>query len=80
MLDFSVEGGRQMFDGPFFEGRDKILILGKALKFVVIFQKFALKLLNIRKITEKISEKCKFFKIIFIFCAVLGKIKIIICT
>ena len=44
MLDFSGEGVHQMFWGPIFEGQNKILLLGKALKFRVIFQKYALKL------------------------------------
>ena len=43
MQDFSVEWVRQMFGGSFFEGRDKILLSGEALKFGGIFQKFALK-------------------------------------
>ena len=42
----------------------------KALKFGVIFQKFALKLLKICKIIEKTREKCKFFGKFFNFCAV----------
>ena len=32
MEDFSVDGIHQMFGGPIFEGRNKILLLGKALK------------------------------------------------
>ena len=42
MQDFSVEGVSLMF-GPFVDGRDKIFLLGEALNFGVIFQKFALK-------------------------------------
>ena len=38
MPDFSEEG-------PIFEGRNKILLLGKILNFVVIFQTYALELL-----------------------------------
>ena len=47
MQDFSVEWIRQMFGGPFIEGRDKILLLGEAQKFGVIFWKFVLKLVII---------------------------------
>ena len=32
MQDFSVEGVPQDFRGPFFKGRDKILLLSEALK------------------------------------------------
>ena len=61
MQDFLVEGVHQMFWDPIFEGRNEILLLGKALKFGVIFKKYALKLIKLLKITEKIREKCKFF-------------------
>ena len=62
MQDFSVEGVRQMFGvGPIFRGWNEILLLGKALKFGVIFPKLALKLIEICKIIGKIREKCKFF-------------------
>ena len=47
MLDLSVEGVRQMFGGgPIFRGWNEILLLGKALKFGVIFQKYELKLIK----------------------------------
>ena len=49
-----------MFGVPIFEGLNENLLLGKALKFGVIFQKSALKLIKIRKIIEKILEKCHF--------------------
>ena len=49
--------------GPIFEGRNEILLLGKALKFGVIFQIYALKLIKIWKIIEKIREKYYFRKI-----------------
>ena len=49
MQDFSVEWVHQIFGGPIFEGRNEILLLVKALKFGVIFQKYALKLIKIRK-------------------------------
>ena len=38
MQEFSVEWVHQMFGGPIFEGRNEILLLGKALKFKVNFQ------------------------------------------
>ena len=40
---FSVQGPPEI-RGPIFDGRYKILLLGKAIKFAVIFQKYALKL------------------------------------
>ena len=62
MQDFSVEGGPQnVCGGPIFRGWNEILLLDKALKFGVIFQKLALKLIKICKIIGKIREKCKFF-------------------
>ena len=57
MQDFSVEDGPENVWGPIFEGRNEILLLGKALKFRVNFQKCALKLIKIWKIIEKILEK-----------------------
>ena len=56
-----------MFGGPIFRGWNENFLLCKALKFGVIFQKYALKLIKIRKIIEKIREKCKFFGKIFKF-------------
>ena len=50
MRDFSVEEVGQMFFGDrtnVFEDRKEILVLGKAVKFRLIFQKFALKLIKI---------------------------------
>ena len=49
MQDFSAEGVRQMLGGPIFEGRNEILLLGKALKLGAIFQKYGLKLIKIWK-------------------------------
>ena len=47
MQDFSVEGGPQnVWWGPIFRGWNEILLLGKAQKFGVFFQKFALKLIK----------------------------------
>ena len=61
--EFLVEGVGQMFWSPFIEGRDKILLLGEALKFGVILQRLALNLLKIWKIMKKNLEKIfpKFF-------------------
>ena len=64
---FSVEGVRQMFGGPIFEGQNKILLFGKVLKFGVIFQKYALKLIKIWKTSAENREKCIFFRIFFYF-------------
>ena len=65
--------------GVLFEGRDRILLLGKALKFGLILQNFALKLLKIWNFLEKIPEKMKNFHLKFSFFARdVGKIRIII--
>ena len=66
MQDFSVEGVHKMFGrGPIVRGWNEILLLGKALKFGVIFQKLALKLIKLCKIIGKIREKFKFFGKLF---------------
>ena len=47
MQDFSVDGGPQnVWGGPIFRVWKEILLLGKALKLGVIFQKYALKLIK----------------------------------
>ena len=69
MQDFPVEGGPPNVWGPIFEGRNEMLLLGKALKFVVNFKKYALKLIKIRKIIEKIREKMQIFRKTFSFRA-----------
>ena len=51
--------------GSDFSRVDEILLLGKALKLGVIFQKYALKLITNWKITEKIREKMQIFQKIF---------------
>ena len=61
MGDFSVDGVHQCLVGPIFEGRTEILILGKALKFTLIFEKYELKLIKIWKISEKIRAKMQLF-------------------
>ena len=51
-----------MFWDPFFEGRDKILLLGEALKFAVIFQKFAFKLLKYEHYGKHFRKIANFLK------------------
>ena len=47
---FRLRGVHKMFGGgPIFRGGNEILLLGRALKFGVIFQKYALKLIEIEK-------------------------------
>ena len=59
---FRLRGDPQnVCGGPIFRGWSEILLLGKALKFGVIFQKLTLTLIKICKIIVKIREKCKFF-------------------
>ena len=60
---------RQLFGRPFIEGRDKILLLGEAVKFDVTFQKCALKLFKISKIIEKLQKKAKFSRDLSCFCS-----------
>ena len=50
MQDFSVEGGgpQNVLGGPIFRRRNEILVLGRAIKFGVIFQKYALKLKELK--------------------------------
>ena len=62
MQDFSVEGGPPNVGSPIFEGRNEILLLGKALQVGVIFQKYALKLIKFWKIIEKNRENAIFPK------------------
>ena len=75
MQDCSVEGVHKMFGGW-----NEILLLGKALKFKVMFQKLPLKLIKICQIIGKIREKCKYFRKSFNFLAgnnflIIGKIR-----
>ena len=62
---FRLREVRQMFGGPIFREWNEIFLLGKVLKFGVIFQKYALKLIKIWKIIEKIREKMQIFPKIF---------------
>ena len=65
MREFSIEGGPQNVGGVrFFEARNDILQLGKALKFGVIFQKYAFNQLNYESLLRKF-EKMKSFSEIF---------------
>ena len=52
-------GGPTNVWGPIFEGRNEILLLDKALKFRVICQKYALKLIKIRRTIENIRKTWK---------------------
>ena len=56
-------GGRPKGWGPTFQGRNEILLPGKTIKFGVIFQKYALKLIKIWKIIEKMQNFPIFFLI-----------------
>ena len=58
---FGWGGPQNVWVGPIFRGWNEILLLGKALKFGVIFQKYALKLIKTCKIIGKVGEKCKSF-------------------
>ena len=76
MQDFSIEGcPPNVWRGPIFGGRNENFFMGKSLKFGVIFQKYALKLIKLWKIIEKIREKCKFFQLLKIFWRDYGKNK-----
>ena len=78
MQDFAAEGGRPNVWGSVFEGRNEILLLGKALNFKVILQKYALKLIKIWKIIEKIREKWKISENIYFSSGTVGKLRNII--
>ena len=77
---FGWGGSRKCLGGPIFRRWNEILLLGKALKFGVIFQKYALKLIKkIEKNLRKFEKKCKFFRKFFNFRAghkflIVGKI------
>ena len=75
MQDLLVEKVQQMLGVPIFEGQNEILLLGKALTFGVIFQKYELKLIKIWKNYWKNSrKKSKLFPIFLIFARQYGKI------
>ena len=59
---FGWEGSTTCLGRPIFGGWNEILLLGNALKFGVIFQKYSLKLiLENWKIIEKIRENAIFW-------------------
>ena len=66
--NFRLSEVGEMCGGPFFQGWDKILLLGEAVKFWIIAQKFPVKFLNNEKICRifqnktKISLKISFFR------------------
>ena len=64
---FRFGGPPNVWGCPIFRGWNEILLLGKALKFGVICQKFALRLIKVCQIIGKIREKCKFFGNFLIF-------------
>ena len=70
--------------GPIFRGCNEILLLGKALKFGVIFQKYALKFIKNWKILRKFEKNAKFSENILILGQTnffsMGKIRNIIWT
>ena len=68
MQDFSVEGVHQMFGESDFRISERNLLLSKALKFRVIFQKYALKLIES-------FRKMIFFRKFFNFGRDYGKTK-----
>ena len=72
-----------MYGGPIFRGWNEILLLGRALKFGVLFLKYALKIINFEKLLRKFEKKCKFFGKFVNFLAshkflIMGKIRNII--
>ena len=74
-----------MGGGSIFRGWNEILLLGKARKIGVNFQKYALKLIKNLKSIDKIREKMKIFYKIFNCRAghkflIMGKVKNLIWT
>ena len=77
---FRLRGVHKMFEGgPIFRGWNEFLLLGKALKFEVIFQKYALKLIKNWKNWENSRKIAIFSEIFLIFgghkILIMGKIK-----
>ena len=62
---FLLSGSTKCLGCAIFEGRKEILLLGKALKFRVILQKYGLILIKIWNIIAEIREKCKSFRNLF---------------
>ena len=57
---FRLRGSTKCLGSPSLEGRNEILLLGKALKFRLILQKYALKLIKFWKIIKKMLENANF--------------------
>ena len=49
-----------MFGSPIFLRWKEILLLGKAIEFLVIFQKYALKLIKNEKLLRKLEKNANF--------------------
>ena len=71
-------GGTPSVWGSFLEGRDKIFLLGEALKFVVIFQNFAVKLFKTWKVWKNSRKNAKFLRKVAFFEHAVWKIRNII--
>ena len=79
MPDFSVEGSTKCLVGQIFEGRNEILLLGKAQKIWGNLSKICIKIIKyLENIIEKIPEKCKFFRNFLILGRDYAKIRNII--
>ena len=79
MQNFSVEGEvHQMFRGSEFRRSDRNFTIGKTIKFRVILLKYALRLIEIRNIIEKIGGKLQVLQNFLIFGGLMGKIMNII--
>ena len=72
---FGLRGSTKCLGGPFFEGRDQILLCGEALKLLGNFAK--IRIIKNLKNYRYFSEKLQSFTKIFVFFCSLGKIKII---
>ena len=57
---FRFEGAHQIFGGAIFEGGKEILLFGKALKFWVIFQKYASKVKKFENFLGKFEKNENF--------------------
>ena len=79
LQDFLVEVVRKKFMFPFFEGCDKILLLGEALKFGENFEKNCIKLIKtIKTYAENFGQMQSFHENFRFLSALWGKIGIII--
>ena len=64
---FRLRGSTKCLRGPIFRGWNEILLLGKALKFGVIFQKYALTLIKNWKNWENSRKNANFLEYFLIF-------------